>query len=60
VASYVDKAATVAGTVANMAATRKTEEYSSLPFTYVFEHITVENLGVFSLSKLNLLSDLGR
>jgi len=59
-ASYVDKAATNAGTVADMAATRKTEKYSSLSFTYLFEPIAVENLGAFSSSTLNVLSDLGR
>jgi len=36
-ASYVDNAATNAGTVADMAATRKTEKYSSLSSTYLFE-----------------------
>ena len=60
VASYVDKAATNAGTVADMAATRKTEKYSSLSSTYLFEPMAVENLGAFSSSTLNVLSDLGR
>ena len=59
-ASYVDKAATNAGTVADMAATRKTEKYSSLSSTYLFEPMAVENLGAFSSSTLNVLSDLGR
>ena len=47
-ASYIDRAATDAGTVANMAASRKTAKYSSLPSTYMFEPIAVENLGTFS------------
>ena len=59
-ASYVDKAATNAGTVADMAATKKTEKYSSLSSTYLFDPIAVENLGAFSSSTLNVLSDLGR
>ena len=59
-ASYVDKAATNAGTVADKAATRKTEKYSSFSSTYLFEPIAVENLGAFSSSTLNVLSDLGR
>jgi len=45
-ASYVDRAATDAGTVADMAATRKTEKYSTLSSAYRFEPIAVENLGV--------------
>ena len=58
-ASYVDIATTNAGTVADMAATRKkTEKYSSLSSTYLFELIAVENLGAFSSSPLNMLSDL--
>jgi len=59
-AYYVDKEATNAGTVADMAATRKTEKYSSLSSTCLFEPIAVENLGAFSSSTLNVLSDLGR
>jgi len=59
-ASYVDKAATNAGTVADMATTRKTDKYSSLSSTYdtyLFEPIAMENLGAFSSSTLNVLSD---
>ena len=46
---YVDRVATDAGrpTVADMAATRKTEKYSTLSSAYRFEPIAVENLGVF-------------
>ena len=35
-------------------------KYSSLSFTYLFKPIAVENLGAFSSSTLNVLSDLGR
>ena len=59
-ASYVDRAATDAGTVADMAATRKTEKYSTLSSVYRFEPIAVENLGVFSYTTLNFISKLGR
>ena len=59
-ASYVDRAATDAGTVADMAATRKTEKYSTLSSAYRFEPIAVENLGVFSSTTLNFISELGR
>ena len=59
-ASYVDRAATDAGTVADMAATRKTEKYSTLTSAYWFEPIAVKNLGVFSSTTLNFISELGR
>jgi len=59
-ASYVDRSATDAGTVADMAASRKTEKYSSLSSTYMFEPIAVENLRTFSSSTLDFLVQLGR
>ena len=59
-ASYVDRAATDAGTVADMTATRKTEKYSTLSSAYRFDPIAVENLGVFSSTTLNFISELGR
>jgi len=55
---YVDRAAT--GTVADMAASRKTEKYSCLSSSYMFEPIAVENLGTFSTSTLVFLVQLGR
>ena len=58
-ASYVDRAATDAGIVADMTATRKTEKYSTLSSAYRFEPIAVENLGVFSSTTLNFISELG-
>ena len=57
--SYVDRAATDAGTVADMAATRKTQKYSTLSSAYRLEPIAVENLGVFSSTTLNFISELG-
>ena len=42
-ASYVDRAATDAGTVADMTATRKTEKYLTLSSAYRFEPIAVES-----------------
>ena len=59
-ASYVDRAATDAGTVADMTTTRKTDIYSTLSSAYRFEPIAVENLGVFSSTTLNFISELGR
>ena len=59
-ASYVDRAATDADTVADMTATRKTEKYSTLSSAYRFEPIAVDNLGVFSSTTLNFISELGR
>ena len=46
--------------VADIAASRKTEKYSSLSSTYVFEPTAVENHGTFSSSTLNFLLELGR
>ena len=43
-----------------IAATRKTEKYSTLSSAYRFEPIAVENLGVFSSTTLNFISELGR
>ena len=43
-AHYVDRAATDAGTVADMVATRKTEKYSTLSSAYKFEPIAVESI----------------
>ena len=59
-ASYVDRAATDAGTVADMAATRKTTEMLDPSSAYRFEPIAVEDLGVFSSTTLNFISELGR
>ena len=59
-ASYVDRAATDASTVVDMAATRKTETYLTLSSAYRFEPIAVENLGVFSFTTLNFISQLCR
>jgi len=59
-ASYVDRAATDAGTVTDMAVTRKTEKYPTLSSAYRFEPIAVENLGVFSSTTLNFISELDR
>jgi len=58
--SYVDRAATDAGEVADMAVSRKTEKYSSLSSRYMFEPIAVENLGTLSSSTLDFLVELGR
>jgi len=59
-ASYVDKAATDASAVADMAATRKIDKYASLSSEYTFEPIAVENLGALSSSTLSFVSELGR
>jgi len=59
IVTYVDRAATDAGTVADMTTTRKTEKYSTLSSAYRFEPIAVENLGVSSSTTLNFTSELG-
>jgi len=52
-ASYVDRAATDAGTVADKAASRK-------PSAVTYEPIAVENLAAISSSVLDFLLELGR
>ena len=39
---------------------KETEKYSTLSSAYRFEPIAVENLGVFSSTTLNFISELGR
>jgi len=56
--SYIDRAATGVGAVAEMAAERKLAKYSNLAPNFTFQPIAVENLGAFSLSTLEFLSDL--
>ena len=58
--SYVDRAATGAGAVADLATVRKLEKYSSLTSQYIVQPVAVENLGVVSSSALQFLSELGR
>ena len=58
--SYVARAASEAGTAAEMAATRKEEKYVDFSARYFFEPIAVETLGVFNASARVLLDDLGR
>ena len=56
----MDTAATGAGLVADQAADRKTAKYADLRAQYVFQPVSVENLGPFSSSTLDFLRDLGR
>jgi len=58
--SYVDTAATGAGLVADQAADRKRAKYADLRAQYVFQPVSVANLGPFSSSTLDFLRDLGR
>jgi len=46
--SYVDRAATGAGMVAELAAERKLMKYINLPTNLIFQPIAVVNLGAFS------------
>jgi len=57
--SYVDRAATGVGIVAELAAERKLMKYSNLPTNLIFQPITVENLGAFSSSSSDFISALG-
>ena len=58
--SYVDRAATGAGVVSDLAADRKLDKYSSLSSAYTIQPIAVDNLGGFSTSTTSFLSELGR
>jgi len=57
--SYVDRAATGVGMVAELAAERKLMKYSNLPTDLIFQPIAVENLGAFSSSSSDFISALG-
>src|SRR5664279_3347296 len=59
-ASYISESAREAGSAANLAATRKTDKYSSLTTTHIFEPIALETLGPLNCSAVSLLNDLGR
>jgi len=48
--SYVDRAATRVGIVAELAAERKLMKYSNLPTNLIFQPIAVEKFGAFSFS----------
>jgi hypothetical protein len=57
--SYVAKYSTP-GAAAELAASRKSEKYCSLPNSYLFQPIALENLGAINESATSLISDLGR
>ena len=59
-ASYVDRAATDAGIVADMTATRKKREILDPILSIQVRAYSIENLGVFSSTTLNFISELGR
>ena len=54
--SYIDRAATVVGAVAEMVAERK---LANLASNFTFHPIAVDSLSAFSMSTLEYLSDLG-
>ena len=62
VSSYVDKAATGAGVVSDLAADRKIYKYSSLSSSsdYTIQPVAVDNLGGFITSATSFLTELGR
>jgi len=57
--SYVDRAATGVGMVAELAAERKFIKYSNLPTNLIFQPIAVETFGAFSSSFSHFISALG-
>ena len=58
--SYVNRAATGADVVSDLAADRKLDKYSSLFSAYTIQPIAVDNLGGFSTLTTSFLSELGR
>ena len=57
--SYVRSAMRGGGSVAELAAARKTDKYSDLSSNYIFQPIAVENLGPLNSSAADFLSELG-
>ena len=60
VQSYVDRAATGVGAVAEISAERKAEKYHNLSSDHIFQPIAMENLGAFNSSSLEFLRELER
>ena len=47
------------GAAAELAATRKSDKYASLPNFYLFQPLAFENLGTLNASAISLISELG-
>jgi len=58
--SYVDRAATGVGMVAELAAERKLMKYCNLTTNLIFQPIAVKNLVEFSSSSSDFISALGQ
>jgi len=58
--SYISDAVREAGSVAELASSRKEQKYAGLDSRYMFAPIAFENLGVPSESTRHLLTKLGR
>ena len=58
--SYVDVASRGAGSVAELAAARKSSKYAGLAAGYMFQPIAVETLGPINDSACDFLISLGR
>jgi hypothetical protein len=58
--SYVNATATIAGSAAETAASRKETKYAELSNNYEFVPIAIETLGSFGSKALSFLSELGR
>jgi hypothetical protein len=57
--SYVQSAGRGAGSVAELAADRKSAKYTDLLSNYVFQPVAVENLGPINSSAIDFINDLG-
>ena len=58
--SYLHAASTGGGEVAQFAAARKIDKYSTFPSSYNFQPLAFENLGPIDVHDLSFLVDLGR
>lgn len=56
--SYISRY-TNSGAAADLAATRKSDKYSNLPNSYLFQPIAFENLGALNETAISLISELG-
>ena len=58
--SYIRISRGTPGAAAELAATRKTDKYASLPNSYLFQPLAFETLGTINASAISFISDIGR
>jgi len=58
--SYLMSSSRSAGAAAENAAVRKSDKYSNIPSSYIFQPIALETLGPINSSAVEILSEVGR